>query len=54
MNFGEIDWAGLFILALGMGLVIGGCFMFSRAAGVIVIGILLMLGALLSSRSRLG
>jgi hypothetical protein len=54
MNFGEVDWAGLFILILGIGILIAGCFMFSRAAGVIVIGLLLILGALISSRSRVG
>ncbi len=54
MNFGDIDWAGLFVLALGVCLLIAGSFMFSHAAGVIVIGLLLMLGALISSRSRVG
>lgn len=54
MNFGDIDWASLCILVLGIGLVIAGCFMVARPLGVIVVGLFLMLGALISSRSRVG
>lgn len=54
MNFGDIDWVGLCILILGIGLVLLGCFMVARALGVVVVGLFLMLGALISSRSRVG
>ncbi len=54
MNFGEVDWAGLFVLLIGLCILVTGCFMFSRAAGVTVIGLIVILGALISSRSKVG
>jgi len=54
MNFGDIDWVSLCVLVLGVGLMIGGCFMIDLSIGLIAIGFFLTLGSLIASRAKVG